>query len=88
VKPKQHTQMKTLKVLMIVKETRKNCVVYVAARRAQTGEWSCRELILPAKSVTDKVSKVSDEEYAALCEQVGDRYDFDCDAIDHLEIAE
>lgn len=78
--------MKTIKVLMIVKESRKACVVYVAARRRQNGEWSCRELTLPAKSVAELACKVSDAEYADLCEQLSDKYEFDCDAIDHKEI--
>ena len=79
--------MKTIKVLMIVKESRKSCVVYVASRRRQNGEWTCKELTLPSRSVIDLLCKVSDVEYDELCEQISDKYEIDCDAIDHLEIA-
>ena len=79
--------MKHIKILLVIKASRKTTTAYVAARRHQNGEWGCKELTFPASAVEGAFAIVSDETYNDLCQQLSDKYEFDCDAIDHKEIA-
>lgn len=79
--------MKTIKILMTIKATKKGTTVFVAARREQNQEWRCVEATIKSLLTKDDSAILSAEEYTALCEQIGEKYDFDCDAVDHKEIA-
>jgi hypothetical protein len=76
--------MKTLCIESINAKTEKAIQVIVGARRAQTGEFRNVKLWLPLsqiKVISDTVIELPEWLLDAKIEQVGNDYDFDCDAL-------